>query len=233
MPLMVPTLQTRANLHAALGEPSRLAIVDALHHSEHTPSELGQRLGMDSNLLAYHLQVLVDAGLVERLISSGDRRRRYLHLRREALEALVSSANFRVLSVLFVCTYNSARSQLAAALWRRSSGIPAHSAGTQPATMVHPMALRVARRHGLDLTTAVPQPLSDAPQKADLIVTVCDRANEQLMDIVAERIHWSVHDPAESGTLEAFEEAYNDIDRRVGLLTAHAASSDPSRGAPA
>ena len=71
MPLSAPTLQTRATLHAALGEPSRLAIVDALHHSEHTPSELGQRLGMDSNLLAYHLQVLVDAGLVERLISSG------------------------------------------------------------------------------------------------------------------------------------------------------------------
>ena len=196
-----PTLQTRANLHAALGEPSRLAIVDALRHSEHTPSELGQRLGMDSNLLAYHLQVLVDAGLVERLSSSGDRRRRYLHLRRESLESLASSANFRVLSVLFVCTYNSARSQLAAALWRRSSGIPAHSAGTQPATMVHPMTVRVARRHGLDLSDAAPSPMPDTPQNAGLVVTVCDRANEQLTDIVAERLHWSGPDPAVSGTL--------------------------------
>ena len=51
--------------------------------------------------------------------------------------------------VLFVCTRNSARSQLAAAAWARRSGIPAASAGTEPADRVHPRAVRVARRHGL------------------------------------------------------------------------------------
>ena len=178
---------------------------------------------MDSNLMAYHLQVLVDAGLVERLASSGDRRRRYLRLRPEAMEALEPSSNTRALSVLFVCTHNSARSQLAAALWRRASGIPAQSAGTQPAAMVHPMAVRVARQRGLDLSGAIPKPMPDAPREADLVVTVCDRANEQLTDIGGERFHWSVPDPAESGALEAFEEACSDIDRRVGLLAAHAA----------
>lgn len=225
-------LETRAGLHAALGEPRRLAIVDALRHSEHTPAELGRRLGMDSNLLAYHLRILADAGLVERLASGGDRRRRYLHLRQDVLDTLQPPGGLPASSVLFVCTHNSARSQLAAALWRRASRIPVGSAGTQPAAKVHPMAVRVARLHGLDLSRAVPQPLPDPPMGGTLLVTVCDRANEQLADIGRERLHWSVSDPAEAGNLEAFEDAYTDINRRVGLLATcavHDVSQDMSQ----
>ncbi|MGD9997696.1 MAG: ArsR/SmtB family transcription factor, partial [Ilumatobacteraceae bacterium] len=53
----------RAAVHAALGEPARLAIVEALVTSDRSPKELGDRLGLPSNLLAHHLEVLEDAGV--------------------------------------------------------------------------------------------------------------------------------------------------------------------------
>ena len=72
----------------ALGDPGRLAIIDELFVSDRAPTELGQRLGMESNLLAHHLDVLSRAGMIERSRSSGDKRRRYVHLVRESLEEL-------------------------------------------------------------------------------------------------------------------------------------------------
>lgn len=67
-------------VHAALGDPSRLAIVDQLTGSDRSPQELQELLGVPSNLLAHHLDVLAAAGLIERSRSSGDGRRRYVHL---------------------------------------------------------------------------------------------------------------------------------------------------------
>ena len=74
-------LHRRAEQYAALGDPIRLAIVDELVRSDRSPSELRLRLGIESNLLAHHLDVLDDAGLIARNRSSGDGRRRYVHLR--------------------------------------------------------------------------------------------------------------------------------------------------------
>src|SRR5690242_9583335 len=108
---------SRAAVHAALGDPHRLAIVDALAVSDLAPSELCELVGLESNLLAHHLDVLADAGLVERSLSHGDRRRRYLRLRRDALSSLLEPLPIAASNVVFVCTANSARSQLAAALW--------------------------------------------------------------------------------------------------------------------
>ena len=118
-------------MHAALADPARLAITDTLLAGDASPSELAAMLAMPSNLLAHHLHVLEQAGVITRRRSEGDRRRTYLRLIPGALDPLAPSPARSARRVLFVCTANSARSHLAAALWRRASSIPAASAGTR------------------------------------------------------------------------------------------------------
>ena len=79
---MPPSLDVRAARHAALGDPIRLAIVDELTASDRSPVELRRLTGSESNLLAHHLDVLEDVGLIARKRSSGDQRRRYVQLQR-------------------------------------------------------------------------------------------------------------------------------------------------------
>ena len=148
-------LDRRAAVHAALGDPARLRIVDTLLLGDASPSELAARLGMPSNLLAHHLKVLENAGVVSRHRSEGDRRRTYLRLTGSALDQSVPT-NLAPERVVFVCTANSARSHLAAALWRRASAIPSASAGTHPAKRIDPAAIEAAHRHGLPLPRVRP-----------------------------------------------------------------------------
>ena len=82
--------------------------------------------------------------------------------------------------VVFVCTANSARSQLAAALWAQASAVPATSAGTHPAAKIAPGAARAARKHGLALVQDEPQQLAEVLATADFVVAVCDNAYEEL-----------------------------------------------------
>src|SRR5215217_8190018 len=103
-------IEQRARLHAALGDTSRLAIVDALSSSDCSPQELQHRFDIPSNLLAHHLDVLEGAGLIERSRSSGDGRRRYVHLRPDTFEQLNAPRSVVAQPALFVCTANSARS---------------------------------------------------------------------------------------------------------------------------
>jgi len=208
----------RARVHAALGEPARLAIVDRLVLGDVSPGELGRELGLASNLLAHHVKLLHQAGVVARSRSEGDHRRTYLRLRPGALAGLVPSGTVRAPRVVFVCTHNSARSQLAAALWKRCSAVPAASAGTEPADRVHPLAVAAARGQGLSLARARTHDLRDVLRPDDLVVAVCDNAHEQLGGQVAERLHWSVPNPARSGRDEAFEEALRDLTDRVDRL---------------
>ena len=119
----------------------RLAIVDELTTSDRAPTELQRLVAVPSNLLAHHLEVLEDVGLISRSRSSGDGRRRYVHLHRDALGGLVPGVRQRARRALFVCTHNSARSQLAAALWIQLTNEAAESAGTHPAERVHPGAI--------------------------------------------------------------------------------------------
>ena len=146
------SVERRARVHAALGEPARLAIVDRLVAGDASPGELGAAIGMGTNLLAHHLRVLQDAGVVRRVQSEGDRRRAYVQLRLDdpLVRATVGRRRFpSARRVVFVCTHNSARSQLAAAAWGRVSAVPVASAGTHPAARVHPQAVAAGRRHGL------------------------------------------------------------------------------------
>lgn len=209
-------LVRRAAIHAALAEPVRLGIVEELARSDRSPSDLAELFSLPANLLSHHLHVLAEAGLVERTVSAGDRRRRYVSLTPEPLADLGPPLRPPSGRVLFVCTHNSARSQLAAALWRDRVGTGADSAGTHPATQVHPGAIAAARRAGLDLGGATPRTLA-AGETADLVVTVCDRAHEELRP-TATWWHWSIPDPSESGTDAAFDDVVTTLDERIRTL---------------
>ena len=74
-------LISRAAIHAALGDPARLALVEELIVSDRSPKELGSLIGLESNLLAHHLDVLEEADLIIRCQSSGDGRRKYVQLK--------------------------------------------------------------------------------------------------------------------------------------------------------
>jgi ArsR family transcriptional regulator, arsenate/arsenite/antimonite-responsive transcriptional repressor / arsenate reductase (thioredoxin) len=205
---------TRVTVHAALADPGRLAIVDQLMSADASPSELQASLSISSNLLAHHVNVLEGAGLIRRMRSEGDRRRTYLRLIHAPLGALVPFHCERVERVVFVCTQNSARSQLATAVWQRRSSVPVTSAGTDPAARVHPDALAAARRRNLPMRPRRPQYLSAVLRPTDLVIAVCDNAHE---DLPAElrRLHWSIPDPVRSSRHEAFDETLDDLTDRI------------------
>lgn len=224
-----------AAVFAALGEPARLAVVEHLLLGDASPGELGEVTGAATNLMAHHLRVLEEARLVRRVRSEGDGRRSYVQLRRDDADvrALAEFLAGRAqplpqapARVVFVCTANSARSQLAAATWARHSAVPVTSAGTHPAPRVHPLAVEVARVHGLDVDPAATRAVADTlVADGDLVVAVCDSAHEELVaatDPQARRgwLHWSIPDPARNPTPEAFEAAYVQVLSRVRDLAA-------------
>ena len=113
------------------------------------------------------------------------------------------------LRVLVLCTGNSARSQLAEALFRAEGGegLEVESAGSHPRAAVHPLAVEVAREVlGLDLGGHRPKPLTQfLGDRFDVVVTVCDDAAEScpVFPGAPERVHWSLPDPVDR---QGFEE---------------------------
>ena len=152
---MDPNIRLRADKHAALADPARLAIVDALWLGDLSPTQLRELLSMSSNLLAHHLKVLERAGFLTRRRSEGDRRRTYLRLVRSAMDDLLPGprAAGRGAAGAPVAWCSCAPRTRPARSWRRPGGnasvpVPAASAGTHPATRVHPAAIATGRRHG-------------------------------------------------------------------------------------
>jgi protein-tyrosine-phosphatase len=209
-------LARRAAVHAALADPARLQITDTLTVSDASPSELAAMLAMPSNLLAHHLGVLEQAGIITRHRSEGDRRRTYLRLIPGALDLIASPPARTARRVLFVCTANSARSQLAAALWRRASDVPAASAGTHPATKIDAGAIAAAGRHQLPLRRLRPRHIGEVQEDGDMVVTVCDLAHEELGGLAA--LHWSVPDPVPAGDPGSFDAALGELSDRIARL---------------
>jgi protein-tyrosine-phosphatase/DNA-binding HxlR family transcriptional regulator len=216
-------LERRAILHAALADPARLRITDTLLAGDASPSELAAMLAMPSNLLAHHLHTLEQAGIITRRRSEGDRRRTYLQLIPGALDSLAPPSARAALRVLFVCTANSARSHLAAALWRQASNLPAASAGTHPAAAIDPGAIAAATRHHLGLPRLRPRHISEVRQDGDLVVTVCDLAHEELAEATA--VHWSVPDPVPAGDPASFDAAVAELSHRVERLAPRLAAT--------
>ena len=130
--------------------------------------------------------------------------------------------------VLFLCTGNSARSQLAEALAEHLSGgaVEACSAGSAPKP-VHPNAIRAGRGHGVDLTGRRSKHLSEfAGRRFDYVISLCDRVREVCPEFPgAEVVHWSVPDPShEAGTdtesYPAFAQVAAEIEHRVSYWLA-------------
>ena len=155
----------------ALADDTRLAIIGHLLRSDLRGQELVERLGQPQNAVSYHLKTLRTLGLLRNRRSSGDARDIYYSVDLPALHALYAavgdalwlrapdsagtaqapSGHAPSLRILYVCTQNSARSQLAEALTRRYGGerVEVASAGTTPTT-VHPLTQALLAEHGID-----------------------------------------------------------------------------------
>jgi arsenate reductase len=135
------------------------------------------------------------------------------------------------IQVLFVCTGNSARSQMAEGILRKEAGDIAHaySAGTEPAEEVNPLAIKMMIEHGIDPSDHYPKKTEKYLDKEfDVIVTTCDGARENCPFFPgrAVRYHWGLDDPAaatgdEATRVAAFREAFKELSERiVGLIEA-------------
>jgi len=201
------------------GHPLRWRLLAELARSDRTVHELTGLVGEPQNLVSYHLGKLRDGRLVSTRRSDADRRDAYytvdltrignqlsstggaLHPGLRLAPRLVHGSVSGPVRVLFLCTGNSARSQMAEALVRVRSGgaVEAHSAGSHPKPM-HPNAVRVMREeHGIDLTGQVSKHLDVyAGQRFDQAISLCDKVREVCPEFPGhpEPTHWSMPNPA-------------------------------------
>src|SRR3954447_17437670 len=232
-----------------LADPRRWELLRALAESDRRVGELTALLDQPQNLVSYHLGELRAAGLVAARRSSFDGRDVYYRaqlgrcgdLLRAAGAALdpglalavaaPSAAPARSSSapprVLFLCTGNSARSQIAEAFLAHRSGgtIVARSAGSHPKAL-HPEAVRVMAERGIDIAGNRTKSLERFRRhRFDHVITLCDKVREVCPELPGEpaNAHWSVPDPASAPLPEqadAFDQVTTDLDERIGQLIA-------------
>jgi ArsR family transcriptional regulator, arsenate/arsenite/antimonite-responsive transcriptional repressor / arsenate reductase (thioredoxin) len=233
-------------------DPLRWQLLRELAHSDRRVRELVALAGQPQNLVSYHLGQLRASGLVRARRSSFDGRDTYYHLdlarcaQSLALAGAALHPGLRLdpappaasvgrgparCTVLFLCTGNSARSQVAEALAQARSGgrFQAFSAGSQPKPL-HPNAVRVMASRGIDLAGRRPKHLSVfAGQRFDYVITLCDRVREVCPEFPGHPgypgvVHWSIPDPAACGsdedTYPAFESMAAELETRIGFWLA-------------
>lgn len=201
-----------------LAHDLRWQLVQHLSHSDYRVNELVERLGEPANLTSYHLKQLRDGGIVVSHRSEADGRDTYYSLDLTRLREQYQAAGTLIhpalsqmaekynapdnsLRVLFVCTHNSARSQMAEGLLRHLSDgrIQVYSAGSHP-TRVHPEAIRTMNALGIDITAQEANHLSEyTDQPFDYVITVCDRAREVCPRFPGDgkQYHWGLSDPSD------------------------------------
>jgi protein-tyrosine-phosphatase len=229
--------------------PVRWRLLRELTRSDRAVRELTERLGEPQNLVSYHLRRLRDGGLVSCRRSAADGRDSYYAIdlsrcqqelqitggalhpalwpsgARPAARAVTRAHRARV---LFLCTGNSARSQMAEALLEQASAgtVDAASAGSHPKPL-HPHAVRVMRKRGIDISGNRTKHLGEfVKQRFDMVVTLCDRVREVCPDFPSHPalVHWSVPDPASQATASdrasypAFERTAAELETRIGFL---------------
>ena len=189
------------SVHAALGDPSRLAIVDELDGSDRSPHELQQLLG-DPVEPARPPPRRPRGGRADRAQPLQRRRPPPLRPppRRRPRPAPAAARHDAAAGAVRVHRQLGPLPARRRAVARRSPAPEAASAGTHPADGVHPGAVAAGRRAGLDLTDASPTALADVDRRRPaLTITVCDRAHEEL-DAGPDWLHWSIPDPVPTGT---------------------------------
>jgi protein-tyrosine-phosphatase/DNA-binding transcriptional ArsR family regulator len=231
------------------GHPLRWRLLIELASSDRRVGELCELAGRRQSLVSYHLRQLRDGGLVSMRRSAADSRDTYYVLDLARCAELLSGAGASLhpglvpaahsgstrergpasARVLFLCTGNSARSQIAEALAEQLSegAVEAVSAGSHPKPL-HPNAVRAMRRRGLDLAGRRSKHLSEfTGQHFDFVISLCDRVREVCPEFpdAPELIHWSIPDPArepgtDEATLPAFERTATELSTRIGFLIA-------------
>jgi protein-tyrosine-phosphatase len=235
--------------------PVRWRLLRELARSDRRVGELCELAGERQSLVSYHLRLLRDGGLVFSRRSVADARDTYyaldllrcrdLHAGAGAsLHAGLATAP-RVRSgvararVLFLCTGNSARSQLAEALAGQLSDghVRAASAGSHPKPL-HPNALRVLRDRGLEDPGRRSKHLGEfTGETFDYVISLCDRVREVCPEFPGgpATVHWSVPDPArepggDDETLPAFERTAAELETRIAFLLDTIASETEASG---
>jgi protein-tyrosine-phosphatase len=229
------------------GHPVRWRLLTELAHTDRQVRELTGLLGQPQSLLSYHLGQLRAGGLVSARRSSADGRDSYYRIDLVRCRELLAetglalhpglaqhpglgsgpgSGALRVRTrVLFLCTGNSARSQLAEALLRQMAGgaVDAASAGSRPKPL-HPEAVRVMREHGIDISGCRSKHLEEfSGQRFGYVITLCDRVREVCPEFPGHPrlIHWSIADPAgEADPRAAFRRVAAELRTRIGFLLA-------------
>lgn len=231
------------------GHPVRWGLLRELGRSDRRVLELCALLELPQNLVSYHLARLRSERLVSRRRSSFDGRDSYYRLELDRCGELLASAGAalhpglglepaqppprtrpargRPTRVLFLCTGNSARSQIAEALAERlgAGAIDASSAGSRPKPL-HRNAVRVMRRHGIDIAGHRSKHLDEfSHRQFDYVVSLCDRVREVCPEFPGhpDLIHWSIPDPASAGgtdaaTYPAFEQIADELETRIRFL---------------
>jgi ArsR family transcriptional regulator, arsenate/arsenite/antimonite-responsive transcriptional repressor / arsenate reductase (thioredoxin) len=241
-----------------LSEPLRWQLIGELGRSDRRVGELVELVGKSQNLVSYHLGELRKAGVVHGRRSSADGRDIYyradlmhcrdllsdaglslhpgLNLVPVAQDLIESRASRSRPRLLFLCTGNSARSQIAEALVEERSGgsVVARSAGSHPKPL-HPNAVRVMAERGIDISGRPTKSLGRfTHNRFDRVVTLCDKVKEICPEFPGAPVaaHWSIADPAVAGdtdeaTYSAFQGVAHEIDARVALLLADLKSQPP------
>ena len=237
------------------GHPLRWLLLSELARSDRQVRELKALLGQPQNLVSYHLARLRAGGLVAVRRSSADRRDVYYRIDLARCGELLTAAGTALhpglrliprpraeirapVRVLFLCTGNSARSQLARAILEQmaAGAVTAVSAGSHPRPL-HPNAVLVMREDGVDISGRQPTHLSVfAGQRFDYVISLCDRLREICPEFPGsgEVIHWSIPDPgaggdSDAGTYPAFRAVAADLRTRIGFLLARISdAADPA-----
>src|SRR5947208_8756692 len=227
-----------------MADPLRWRLLDELGRSDRRVGELCELVGKPQSLVSYHLRELRAGGLVSARQSAADGRDTYycgnvgrcadlLSATGAALHPAVRMARLdvdpprpsagrgRKRRVLFLCTGNSSRSQIAEALLEHRTGgaIAARSAGSHPKPL-HPNAVRVMAERGIDISSHRSKHLDRfAHDRFDRVITLCDKVREVCPDFDGQptTAHWSMADPAADGSYPAFVRAPDEIELRVGL----------------
>jgi ArsR family transcriptional regulator, arsenate/arsenite/antimonite-responsive transcriptional repressor / arsenate reductase (thioredoxin) len=237
------------------GHPIRWRLLAELARSDRQVRELTALLGQPQSLVSYHLGRLRAGGLAGMRRSSADGRDAYYSIDltrcRELLVATGAALHpgLRLVppsvptgtraSVLFLCTGNSARSQMAQAICEQlaAGAVTAASAGSRPKPL-HPNAIAVMRELGVDISSRQPRHLSEfADQRFDYVVSLCDRVREVCPDFPGppQVVHWSIPDPAAAGgtdaeTYPAFRAVAADLRDRITFLLSLIGASAPGLG---
>ena len=236
-----------------LADEGRWRLIEELARSDRKVSELTELVGKPQNLVSYHLANLREAGIVSARRSSADGRDTYYRVDMRRCAGLLATVGpalqpglqidvvdpramdvrppRRKPSVLFLCTGNSARSQMAEALLEQHSrgAIRARSAGSHPKPL-HPNAVRVMAERGIDIATRTSKHLDRFRETPfDRVITLCDKVREicpEFPGATAVMAHWSMPDPAAPTTVSqtdaqsfaAFERTAEELESRIAFL---------------